>query len=199
MQKNIPNESSETVADSRIKMTVFLLICVMLPSSFMPEETVVKWLIINSIILLLIVGIQFGVWQKYKNDTVKYYSFQVYIMLMGIVLFAVIPLLKLLSGTIYFWLMALATVVIIIAAHVLKKKTTVGFVNRNNKNLMKIASVYVVILVFAALVLIAMMQTKEAPENTGVSILFYLVGVLFIVLAPMFLLSKTEVDRLAKS
>jgi len=199
MQKTIPNDSAKTVAESRIKMTAFLLICVMLPSSFMPEATVVKWLIINSIILLIILGIQFVVWQKYKNDTVKYYSLQVYLMLMGIVFFAVVPLLKLLSGTIYFWLIGLATLIFIIAAHVLNKRTTLSFVNKNHKNLIKISTVYMGILIFAGVVLIGMMQTKEAPENTGVTILFYLVGALFIVLAPMFLLSKTEVDRIAKS
>ena len=199
MQKNIPNESTTTVAESRIKMTAFLLICVMLPSSFMPEATVVKWLIFNSIILIFILVIQFVVWQKYKNDTVKYYSLQVYIMLMGIVFYAIVPFLKLLSGTIYFWIIGLATIVFIIAAHVLNKRTTLSFVNKNHKNLIKIASIYVGILILAGIVLIGMMQTKEAPENAGVSILFYLVGILFIVLAPMFLLMKTEVNRLTKS
>ena len=199
MQKTIPNESTETVAETRIKMTAFLLICVMLPSSFMPEATVVKWLIFNSIILIFILVIQFVVWQKYKNDTVKYYSLQVYIMLMGIVFYAIVPFLKLLSGTIYFWIIGLATIVFIIAAHVLNKRTTLSFVNKNHKNLIKIASIYVGILILAGIVLIGMMQTKEAPENAGVSILFYLVGILFIVLAPMFLLMKTEVNRLTKS
>lgn len=117
---------------------------------------------------------------------------------MSIVFYAIVPLFKLLSDSIYFWLIALATTIFTIMAHVLNKRTTLSFVNKNHKNLVKIASVYVGILIFAGVVLSGLMQTKEAPENTGVSILFYLVGLLFIVLAPMFLLRKSEVDKLTK-
>jgi hypothetical protein len=197
MQKKSPNETTAQLAESRINMSTFLFLCVMLPSSFMPEETAVTWLIINSIIVLVLLGIQYSLWQKYKNDTVKYYSLQVYILLMGIVFFAVVPLLKLLSGTIFFWLMVLSTSIFIIVAHALNKRTALSFVNRNHKKLAAIASVYMAFLIFAGIVLIGMMNTQEAPENTGISILFYLVGNLFIVLAPMFLLSKKEVDQLA--
>lgn len=187
------------VADTRIKMTVFLLVCIMLPSSFMPEETVVKWLIINTLVLILVLVLQYFIWQKNKFDSVRYYSLQVYILLMSIVFYAIVPLFKILSESFYFWLIALATIVFIIMAHVLNKRTTLSFVNKDHKNLAKIASVYMGILIFAGVVLIGMMQTQEAPENTGVTILFYLVGLLFIVLAPMFLLTKSEVDKLAKN
>lgn len=187
------------VADTRIKMTAFLLVCIMLPSSFMPEETVLKWLIINTLVLILVLALQYFIWQKNKFDSVRYYSLQVYILLMSIVFYAVVPLFKILSESIYFWLIVLATIAFIVMAHVLNKRTTLSFVNKDHKNLVKIASVYVGILIFAGVVLIGMMQTKEAPENTGVSILFYLAGLLFIVLAPMFLLTKSEVDKLAKN
>ncbi|WP_017381792.1 hypothetical protein [Paenisporosarcina sp. TG-14] len=188
----------DPVADTRINMTAFLLACIMLPSSFMPEVTVVKWLIINTSVLIIVLGVLYVTWQKNKFNTVRYYSLQVYILLMSIVFYAIVPLFKLLSDSIYFWLIALATIIFTIMAHVLNKRTTLSFVNRNHKNLVKIASVYVGILIFAGVVLSGMMQTKEAPENTGVSILFYLVGLFFIVLAPMFLLRKSEVDKLTK-
>lgn len=197
MDKAISKESP--VADTRIKMTAFLLACIMLPSSFMPEETVVKWLIINTIVLIFVLVLLYITWQKNKFDAVRYNSLQVYILLMSIVFYAVVPLFKILSESIYFWLIVLATIAFIVMAHVLNKRTTLSFVNKDHKNLVKIASVYLGILIFAGVVLIAMMQTQEAPENTGVSILFYLVGLLFIVLAPMFLLTKSEVDKLAKN
>ncbi|MBM7694810.1 putative membrane protein [Peribacillus deserti] len=111
MQKNIPHDTTAQPAESRIKMSAFLFLCVMLPSSFMPEETAVTWLFINSIIVLVLLVLQYSHWQKYKNDTVKYYSLQVYILLMGIVFFAVVPLFILLSGTIFFWLMVLSTTI----------------------------------------------------------------------------------------
>lgn len=197
MDKAISKESQ--VADTRIKMTAFLLVCIMLPSSFMPEETVVKWLIINTIVLILVLVIQYFIWQKYKFDSVRYYSLQVYILLMSIVFYAIIPLFKILNESIYFWLIALATIVFILMAHVLNKRTTLSFVNKDHKKLIMIASVYVGILIFAGAVLNGTMQTQEAPENAGVSILFYLAGLLFIVLAPMFLLTKSEVDKLTKN
>ena len=171
----------------------------MLPSSFMPEETVVKWLIINTLVLILVLVLLYFTWQNNKFDAVRYNSLQVYILLMSIVFYAIFPLLKILSEAIYFWLIVLATIAFIVIAHVLNKRTTLSFVNKDHKNLIKIVSVYLGILIFAGVVLIGMMQTQEAPENTGVSILFYLVGLLFIVLAPMFLLTKSEVDKLAKN
>ncbi|MBM7694811.1 hypothetical protein JOC77_004290 [Peribacillus deserti] len=81
----------------------------------------------------------------------------------------------------------------------MNKRTALSFVNRNHKKLAAVVSVYMAILIFAGIVLMSMMQTQEAPENTGVSILFYLVGNLFIVFAPVFLLSKKEVDQLESS
>lgn len=84
-------------------------------------------------------------------------------------------------------------------AHVLNKRTTLSFVNKDHKKLVIIAFMYVGILIFAGAVLNGTMQTQEAPENTGVCILFYLAGLLFTVLAPMFLLIKSEVDKLAKN
>ena len=197
MQSTISKESQ--VADTRIKMTAFLLLCIMLPSSFMPEETVVKWLIINTLVLIFVLGILYFTWHKFKFDTVRYYSLQVYILLMSIVFYTIVPLFKLLNDSYYFWLIALATTVIIIMAHVLNKRTTLSFVNKKHKKLAMILSAYVTVLIFVGAVLSGMMHTNEAPENTGVSILFYLGGLLFIVLAPMFLLTKSEVDKLAKT
>lgn len=73
MQKAILKEGP--VADTRISMTAFLLVCIMLPSSFMPEVTVVKWLIINTSVLIIVLGVIYITWQK-KNliqfDTIPY-------------------------------------------------------------------------------------------------------------------------------
>jgi hypothetical protein len=193
------NPSEVTVAESRIKMTAFLWICVMLPSSFMPEKTAVTWLLINSAFILIVLSLLYILWKKYKTDSIGYYSFQVYILLMGFVFFAITPLLKLVNVTSYFWLLILITIGFIVTSHVMKKRTTLSFVNRNHRSLAIIASLYMGILMIAGIGLSSMMQTTGAPENTGVSVLFYLVGVLFIVLAPMFLVSKTDVDRLAES
>jgi len=197
MDKAISKESP--VADTRIKMTAFLLACIMLPSSFMPEETVVKWLIINTLVLILVLALLYFTWQKNKFDSVRYYSLQVYILLMSIVFYAIVPLFKILSEAIYFWVIVLATIAFMVIAHVLNKRTTLSFVNKDHKKLVMIASIYVGILIFAGVVLNGAMRTQDAPENTGVSILFYFAGLLFIVLAPMFLLTKSEVDKLAKN
>lgn len=90
MDKEVSKKSP--VADTRIKMTAFLLACIMLPSSFMPEETVVKWLIINTLVLILVLVLLYFTWQKNKFDAVRYNSLQVYILLMSIVFYAIVPL-----------------------------------------------------------------------------------------------------------
>ncbi|HSP22086.1 MAG TPA: hypothetical protein VLQ20_07125 [Planococcus sp. (in: firmicutes)] len=184
------------VADHRLGMTLFLFSIIMVFVSFVPEKTVLAWLIINSIFIIIFLGILYFLWTKYKHDTVRYYSFQVYIMLMGIAFFSIPPIFKLLFGTMYFWILLAATLALSISSHLFKKRTVKSFVNKNHKLLGTILSLYTMVLIVVGIFLIGMMQRNEAPENTGVALLFYFVSAMFLVLAPMFLVREEDVEKL---
>lgn len=204
MEKVNVSNSSRTApekpvtADHRLGMTLFLFGIMLVFSSFIPEKTVGVWLVINSSFSFIFLGILYFLWTKYKHDTVRYYSFQVYIMLMGIVFFAISPLFKLLFGTGYFWILLAATITINLISHHFKDRTVKSFVNKDHKLLATILSLYMMVLVAVGIFLMGLMQRNEAPENTGVALLFYFVSVMFLVLAPMFLVREAEVEKLKK-
>ena len=185
----------QIVAEHRLGMTFFLFF-IMIGTSFIPEKTVLMWILINSIFTLIFLGILFFLWKKYKYDTVRYYSFQVYIMLMGIAFFAITPIFKLLFGTVYFWMLLFITLAIILTSHLLKNRTVRSFVNKNHKLLVNILSVYMMVLIFFGIFFSGIMQINEIPENEGASVLLYFISFVLIVMAPMFLVREGDVEKL---
>ncbi|MFX3673024.1 MAG: hypothetical protein ACE3JQ_01070 [Paenisporosarcina sp.] len=202
MNKNNNKEFSQSslepriVAEHRLGMTFFLFFIIMIGTSFIPEKTVLTWIIINSIFAFIFLGILFFLWTKYKYDTVRYYSFQVYIMLMGIVFFAITPIFKLLFGTVYFWILLFITFAIILTSHLFKKRTVRSFVNKNHKLLVNILSMYMMVLIFIGIFFTGIMHINETPENEGVSVLFYFISFVLMVMAPMFLVREDDVEKL---
>lgn len=189
-------QEKTATAEHRLGMTLFLFTLTMVFASFIPEKTVGLWLLINSVFMIVFLGVLYFLWTKYKHDTVRYYSLQVYIMLMGISFFSIIPIFKLLLGTPYFGVLLTATFVLALCSHFFKKKTVKSFVNKNHKLLALILSLYTVVLMAAGVFLIGLMQRNEAPENTGVALLFYFVSTMLLVLAPMFLVRQEDVEKL---
>ncbi len=189
------NLEPQTVADHRLGLTFFLFF-IMTGTSFIPEKTLLTWILINSVFTFIFLGILFFLWTKYKYDTVRYYSFQVYIMLMGIAFFAITPVFKLLFGTMYFWILLFSTLGIILISHFFKNRTVKSFVNKKHKLLVTILSVYMMALIVIGIFLNGIMHINEAPENAGISILFYFISFFFMVIAPMFLVREDEVEKL---
>jgi len=186
----------QIVAEHRLGMTAFIYSIIMLGSSFMPEESVVKWLLINIFFSIIFLFTLFMLWSKYKNDTGRYYSYQVYGMLMGIVFFGITPIFKLSYPSIYFWIIAFITTTLIISSHLLRKRIVMSFVNKKHKILLTILSIYMMLLIIIGIALMAIMRNNQSPENAGMSILIYLVCAMFMVMAPAFLVSKDDVEKL---
>ena len=70
---SIIKQENPDVAEHRLGMTLFLFIIIMVISSFIPEEKVLTWLLINSIVTIVFLGVLFFLWMRYKYDTVRYY------------------------------------------------------------------------------------------------------------------------------
>lgn len=182
--------------DHRLGMTAMIYFFIMLPSSFMPEDTVFPWLIINASFSLVVMTILFILWKRHQNDSVRYYSLQVYAMLMGIVFFGITPLFKLIYGSLYFWLLLGFTIVILLLSHVMKNRIAKSFVNKKHKKLLTIMSIYVISLIFIGIILMHLMRINDSTENTGVSIVFFLASCLFMVMSPAFLVRANDVEKM---
>ncbi|HSO58080.1 MAG TPA: hypothetical protein VLQ66_07580 [Paenisporosarcina sp.] len=198
MKMETKNEMVENVkvADKRLGMTAFIYSVIMLTSSIMPEETFLKWFIINSVFTLSVLFTLIMLWEKYKHDTVRYYSYQVYAMLMGIVFFGITPILKLTYQSSSFWIILFVTLTLLVSAHLLRNRIVISFVNKKHRVLLSILSIYMIGMIVLGIIVTFFMRVNESTDNVGVSLLFYLVSTMFIVIAPAFTVSKEDVERL---
>lgn len=184
------------VADKRLGLTAFIYSVIMLTSSIMPEETFLKWFIINSVFTLIVLFTLFMLWENFKHDTVRYYSYQVYAMLMGIVFFGITPILKLTYQSSSFWIILLVTLTLLVSSHLLRKRIVISFVNKKHRILLNILSIYMLVMIVLGIIVTYFMRINESADNVGVSLLYYLVSTMFIVIAPAFAVSKEDVERL---
>jgi len=182
----------------RLGLTAMIYFFIMLASSFMPEDTVLPWLIINVSFSLIVMTILFILWKRHQNDSVRYYSLQVYAMLMGIVFFGITPVFKLLYGSLYFWLLLVFTILVVSVSHLMKNRIAKSFVNKKHKILLTIMSIYVILLIVIGIILMSIMRINDSTENTGMSILFFLASCLFMVMSPAFLVRANEIEKLKK-
>lgn len=182
----------------RLGLTAMIYFFIMLASSFMPEDTVLPWLIINVSFFLIVITILFILWKRHQNDSVRYYSLQVYAMLMGIVFFGITPVFKLLYESLYFWLLLVFTIIVVSVSHMMKNRIAKSFVNKKHKILLTIMSIYVILLIVIGIILMSIMRINDSTENTGMSILFFLASCLFMVMSPAFLVRANEIEKLKK-
>ena len=192
----IEMDHQKQIVNHRLGLTAMIYFFIMLASSFMPEDTVLPWLIINVSFFLIVMTILFILWKRHKNDSVRYYSLQVYAMLMGIVFFGITPVFKLLYGSLSFWLLLVFTIIVLSVSHMMKNRIAKSFVNKKHKILLTIMSIYVILLIVIGIILMSIMRINDSTENTGMSILFFLASCLFMVMAPAFLVRANEIEKL---
>lgn len=192
-QKSMPNMD---LAEKRLGMTLFIYSIIMLGSSFMPEESVLKWLMINSVFTIIVLVTLFMLWKRYKYDSVRYYSYQVYSMLMGIAFFGVTPILKLTYPTSIFWTIAVITLAVLTITHLFRKRIVLSFVNKKHRMLLIILGLYVIIMSVLAIILTQIMRINDSTGKLGMSVLFYMLSAVFMVMSPAFIVSKEDVEKL---
>lgn len=99
-----------TFKENYVFITLFSHLFLGFLVSFMPEENVVIWLIINCSIAILAAVLNFIIWTFQKHDSKRYFSLHSFVMLMVIVYYFMSPIFKTLFPTIYFWLLLVATI-----------------------------------------------------------------------------------------
>ena len=90
----------------------------------------------------------------------------------------------------------LVTLTLLVSSHLLRKRIVISFVNKDHRLLLSILCIYMMGMSVLAVVIFNMMRINDYPENSGVSILFYLISAMFMVMAPAFIVSKDDVESL---
>jgi hypothetical protein len=82
-------------------------------------------------------------WKKNKHGIGRYYSYQVYAMLMGIVFFGITPILKLTYLSSVFWIIVLVTLTLLVSTHLLRKRIVISFANKKHRILLSILCIHI--------------------------------------------------------
>lgn len=106
--------------ESRIDTIAFLLILMGAPCSVVPDGS---WLLfgLNMTIAIIACITSFILWKFNRNDSVRYFSLNAYVMLVALSLYFAIPLFRVFTGTIVFWAGLLVIIIMALVPYLLLK------------------------------------------------------------------------------
>ena len=153
--------------ENYIFITLFVHVVIGFLVSFMPEENVVKWLIINLSIAILSAILSYIIWIFQKHNSKRYFSLHSFVMLMVIVYYAMSPAFKALYPTIFFWLLLIVTIGLISFLLFKQDAITRALVNPREMWFKNLLFIYIGIILFIGLVVgvIAYFGKKNSQEN----------------------------------
>lgn len=184
-------------ADNLIVFTFFLHLLLLLGASAVPEGRFLFWLPINLAVEAFIMVRLLLLWRRYsKNEPRRYNSLQLYWMLTGLSIFAMMPFVKSVYGSVAFWPFLFGTVFLFLLSHLWKERITSVFVNpRKTKQLVKWPKA-LAIMIIVGIVIMATLRFTPAHPNLGLSIFAYMIGAFTVFLATPFSLDKERIEKL---
>jgi hypothetical protein len=182
--------------NNRIFITFTLFLMLGLPSSFIPEETYPKWLLINFIIALLLTVVNYMIWTKQKHDSKRYFSLHSFVMMLGLAFYATSPILRLIYHSMYFWI--LLGGLILYTVFLLSKYDAIagGLLNPRKKGFkLLVFSFFAIVFVAGSSIWGYMLASDAAPVN-GVAIILFFLGLFLLMVAPSMLVTPERADEL---
>ena len=168
--------ATEEVAEKRIGMTLLIHGILLLGSSAIPEEDFLIWFPINLVIEALIIIQLLRMWKRYKNKRATLLYDPSVLDADRVVVFCndsdcenhVRYSLFLAStdfnGFLFFY------------AHFIREKIAEVFVNPKKKRQLHLWPVFLCILVFIGILIMAILRAESYHPNLGIAILLYLIG-----------------------
>ncbi|MFS0576267.1 hypothetical protein AB1K83_11575 [Sporosarcina sp. 179-K 3D1 HS] len=191
------NINKPVAADNLIVFTFFLHLLLLLVASSVPEGRFLFWLPINLIVEAFIIFRLLLLWRRYsKHEPRRYNSLQLYWILTGLSIFAMMPFVRATYGSVAFWPFLIATIFLFLLSHLWKERITSVFVNpRKTKQFVKWPKVLAII-VIVGLVIMTTLRFTPAHPNLGLSIFTYMIGGFLIFYATPFSLDKERIEKL---
>jgi len=189
-------KESVSFTKNRIFLTFTLFLLLGLPSSFIPEETYLKWLLINFIIAVLLTVVNYMIWTKQKNDSKRYFSLHSFVMMLGLAFYATSPILRLIYPSMYFWI--LLGGLILYTVFLVSKYDAIagGLLNPRKKGFkLLVFSFFAIVFVAGSSIWGYMLASDAAPVNEVAIIMFFL-GLFLLMVAPSMLVTPERAEEL---
>jgi len=183
-------------SNNRIFITFTLFLMIGLPASFIPEETYLKWLLINFSIAVLLTVVNYIIWMKQKHESKRYFSLHSFVMMLGLAFYATSPILRLIYPSMYFWI--LFGGLILYTVFLLSKYDTIagGLLNPRKKGFkLLVFSFFSIVFVAGSSIWGYMLATDAAPVN-GVAIIVFFLGLFLLMVAPSMLVTPERAEEL---
>lgn len=181
-----------------IFLTLFLHVFIGFFVSFMPEENVVKWLIINMGMAILAAALNYIIWIFQKHNSKRYFSLHSFVMLIVLVYYAMSPVFKALYPTPFFWLILVVTIGFFSFLLVKRDSITKALVNPREMRYKKFLYIFILLLLIVGGLMWAYILAFETGPFIGVALVFYFIGLLFMLVLPAFLTTPDRAKQLEK-
>ncbi|MGG0669620.1 hypothetical protein ABE073_13905 [Lederbergia citrisecunda] len=184
-------------ADNLIVFTFFLHLLLLTGASAVPEGRFLFWLPINLTVEAFIIFRLLLLWRRYsKHEPRRYNSLQLYWILTGLSIFAMMPFVRATYGSVAFWPFLIGTVFLFLWSHLWKEPIASVFVNpRKAKQLVKWPKALAIIVIIG-LVIMTVLRFTPAHPNLGLSIFIYMIGGFMVFCATPFSLDEDRIEKL---
>ncbi|KGR76451.1 hypothetical protein [Ureibacillus sinduriensis] len=191
-------EENEWVAfkENFIFLTLFLHVVIGFFSSFMPEENVIKWLIINMSIAILAAVMNYIIWIYQKHDSKRYFSLHSFVMVIVLIVYLMSPIFKGLYPTLFFWVILIITIGFFIFLLGRRDAITKALVNPREMRFKMFLYIFIGILLIIGGLLWAYMLAFETGPFMGVALALYFIGLLLMLVLPAFLTTPERAKQL---
>ncbi|CEG27178.1 hypothetical protein [Bacillus sp. B-jedd] len=190
------NKVAQPIAEKRLGFTVVLHFFLILAASSVPEGRFFFWLAINLSVEALLVFRVLMMWNRYKHDTKRYYSIQVYWMLIGFSIFAVLPFVRMSYVTEVFWLLLIGTLLLFLLGHLLKERIGLVFVNPRKAKQLALWPKALAGIVIIGIAIMAVLRFQSVDENVGLAAFLYMLGLFALFIATPFSLPEERIEKL---
>ncbi|MBH9968477.1 hypothetical protein [[Bacillus] enclensis] len=184
--------------ESRIIQTTFLLIMVGFIYSFIPYE---NWLLLgmNMGLAGLCCVIFTILWRYNRNHSKRYFSLLSYVMLITLSLYFTIPLLRVFVGSFLFWLTLLLLAACTLIPYFFSESIAKGVQNPSMSKMGKIYLIMSMLIVAFGTILLFYVNLQESQDAFVVALFSFGLAVLFLFIAPIFLITPERVKELDKA
>ncbi|MCG3089287.1 hypothetical protein [Sporosarcina cyprini] len=195
---NIQEEINKPVkADNLIVFTFFLHLLLLLVASAEPEGHFLFWLPINLTVEAFIMFRLLLLWRRYsKHEPRRYNSLQMYWMLIGLSIFAMMPFVRSVFGSVAFWPFLIGTLFLFLLGHLWKEKIASVFVNPRKTNQLVKWPKAMAAMTIVGIVIMTVLRFTPAHPNLGLSVFMYMIGGFMVFLATPLSLDKERIEKL---
>ena len=183
-------------ANNRVFITLFLHLIFGFIFSFIPEENEWFWLKLNISLAILLAVTNFIIWFYHKGNSKRYFSLHSFVMFIGIIVFAMSPIFRVLYPTVYFWILLLLTVGLAVFLLIKYKVVTKVIITPEHPLFGRLMMLYFGVLLLVGGVVWVYMYTVETGSLFPILVLLYLIALFFILIAPVMLATPELVEEL---